>query len=340
MSFGIGPLLSRGRQGREAVRALRDLQQPRYEPPSAFDLAREWDAVVTGASASGTTGIWHYALAEIEPDQALTYKQKPHGRSVTEALRRFEIEAQDTGEDVTELPVGAIVRVWAEVTAAGAVRHVFDRPEGGGGGETFTPTFMMITDSTPTGVNDANGNPVQWEYTLMPVERGAEVVGTVTGMDWTESSKRLSKSGSAAFADYQHQNGDVAVIADTAGVTAGEYSVGDKVDDDTIQLTTSITGAGDASGVELTRIKRFSGYGAWQAVQGANSKGGFNHYEENNDGVGRQGNGIDHDGAAYPAGFKMQPIQDGLIVRVQLIQVNGGEEAWFAEPNAEDGTCV
>lgn len=208
-----------------------------------------------------------------------------------------------------------------------------------GGSSTFTPTFIQILSATPTGVNDTNGNPVQWTYNAQEASRGAQVLGAVGGLSWSESNKKLSKTD--AFADYEHQNGDTAVIADSDNIEAGEYTITSKLDDSTIKISESITtNNGDTTGVSLTEIRRYSGHESWGRADDSLQIVAYNHYEDGNDGSGRQLNGIDHDGSDYPAGFKMQPIQNGLVVRADIFTIGGTPEAWFSEPNAEDGTCT
>jgi len=81
--------------------------------------------------------------------------------------------------------------------------------------------------------------------------------------------------------------------------------------------------------------------------EGAGFRGtAYNFGEDGNAGTGRQMNGIDHDGADYPAGFKMQALQVNAIVPFTVILAGDGsgsftQEAWiFPVPNGEDGTCT
>ena len=74
----------------------------------------------------------------------------------------------------------------------------------------------------------------------------------------------------------------------------------------------------------------------------------FNFREINNDGTGIQGNGINHDGTAYPTNVKMidllvDEIYPALKVTKTKIDKSGEEERiyeyWVNSPNGEDGTC-
>ena len=121
--------------------------------------------------------------------------------------------------------------------------------------------FFNVSAAAATGVNDANGNPVQWTYTVNEVHKLA------------------------------------------------------------------------------------TGYGAWTARAAADgyTGTGYNFNEISNQTSGRQGNGIDHDGADYPSAFSMQPLQSGYIYPAMLVAAPDGTgiklEAWLWGMNGEDGTC-
>lgn len=96
----------------------------------------------------------------------------------------------------------------------------------------------------------------------------------------------------------------------------------------------------DAEEVEKTS----AGYGGWTKKTGGWSGKAYNFLEDQNDGSGRQANMVDHDGSAYPSGFKMEPMLNNTPVPAILVPVQDGEdvviEAWFMPvPNGEDGTC-
>jgi len=88
-----------------------------------------------------------------------------------------------------------------------------------------------------------------------------------------------------------------------------------------------------------------AGYGGATSLAGGHVSATFdayNHAETGNDGTGRQMNGIDHDGADYPATFKMQPLQVNAVVKFEYVRVNDElTEVWLWPPgyNGEDGTC-
>lgn len=66
----------------------------------------------------------------------------------------------------------------------------------------------------------------------------------------------------------------------------------------------------------------------------------INSVEENNGSSGIQGNGIDHDGADYPAGFELQPIRGNPVRRMYVDYLADGSAVYtFEASNAEDGTC-
>jgi len=89
--------------------------------------------------------------------------------------------------------------------------------------------------------------------------------------------------------------------------------------------------------------KTAAGYGGWSLVAGAPTVAAYNLLEDGNTGTGRQRNGVDHDGADYPAGFAMRPIQTGSILPGLLVYpADGGVvEAWLMPvPNGEDGSWL
>lgn len=114
-----------------------------------------------------------------------------------------------------------------------------------------------------------------------------------------------------------------------------------------IRITDSTsTGNQDADGnpVQWTYpaeqvYKVSAGYGGWSTFTGGWSGTAYNGAENLNDGSGRQGNGVDHDGSDYPTSIKMRPIQPDTIVAARLVNVGGTVEAWFDLVNGEDGTC-
>lgn len=66
----------------------------------------------------------------------------------------------------------------------------------------------------------------------------------------------------------------------------------------------------------------------------------INSVEANNDGIGTQGNSIDIDGADFPAGFSMQPVEGDPVVRMyKEYDASGTAFYTFAYVNAVDGTC-
>ena len=79
--------------------------------------------------------------------------------------------------------------------------------------------------------------------------------------------------------------------------------------------------------------------GAWEL--GSYSASAYNLCEVMNNSVGTQGNGIDVDGADFPAGFTLKPCPINSIVSIVSTPANAGSayEAWFSHVNAVDGTC-
>ena len=65
----------------------------------------------------------------------------------------------------------------------------------------------------------------------------------------------------------------------------------------------------------------------------------WNFIETINDDAGVQGNGVDIDGADFPAGFSVQPVPDNTLVRMHEVIVDGTTEYWFQYENGIDGTC-
>ena len=68
----------------------------------------------------------------------------------------------------------------------------------------------------------------------------------------------------------------------------------------------------------------------------------YNGCEANNDGTGVQGNGIDIDGADFPAGMAIVPIAVGCVVQLWPGQLTAaGVRTWrFFAVNSVDGTCA
>jgi len=75
----------------------------------------------------------------------------------------------------------------------------------------------------------------------------------LAGADWTDSTKRLTETG--AFANYIHETGDKITLTAGTGVVTGEYTIADKIDDDTIELTADINAAaGDITDNSVTGL--------------------------------------------------------------------------------------
>ena len=95
------------------------------------------------------------------------------------------------------------------------------------------------------------------------------------------------------------------------------------------------------------QYKTGTGYGAWATKPNGFTGDlvGYNFLENGNTGVGRQQNGVDHDGVLYASTstFKLQPlsgIHPGMIV---LAPDGGGgivEEVWLMPYSGEDGECA
>ncbi len=87
-------------------------------------------------------------------------------------------------------------------------------------------------------------------------------------------------------------------------------------------------------------VKAAAGHdpGAWLEL--SETGYAYNRVESMNSALGVQGNGVDIDGASYPAGFSPQPCPEGCIVRLQEVKNGSGDsEYWFSYENADDGTC-
>jgi len=88
-----------------------------------------------------------------------------------------------------------------------------------------------------------------------------------------------------------------------------------------------------------------AGVGSWSTKAGGRSgvNDAFNHCENLNDTTGTQGNGVNVDGAGFPANFALQPARVGVVVLLERIlfsvsEVNY-EEYWFSYESGIDGTC-
>lgn len=83
-----------------------------------------------------------------------------------------------------------------------------------------------------------------------------------------------------------------------------------------------------------------SGYGEWVNNVDGYAGVAYNDKEDDNTGMGVQGNGFDVDWTAYTDNDQLmfQPIRD--IVQFRLVQAQDGSiAAWFSEPNLIGGNC-
>lgn len=116
----------------------------------------------------------------------------------------------------------------------------------GGRGASFTWTVALEdTSATPLVLASWNG-----QGTVVRGRQGGAITSnqlfsncfTVTGMNWTDATKLLTKVG--AFAGYTFTAGDSISITAGTGVTTGAYDIVAKISNDTIQLASDINGAG------------------------------------------------------------------------------------------------
>ena len=92
------------------------------------------------------------------------------------------------------------------------------------------------------------------------------------------------------------------------------------------------------------QTKSSAGYGGWGNLSGGRSgttgiSPARNSIEDMNDGTGVQGNGVDIDGTAFPAGFSVQACPANNIVWMESVSVGTAVEYWFSYENGIDGTC-
>jgi len=91
--------------------------------------------------------------------------------------------------------------------------------------------------------------------------------------------------------------------------------------------------------------KTSAGYGGWTTRDEGRSgtDDAYNRAEDMNDGADLEGNGVDVDGADFPAGFAVQPAPTGSIVLMEAVHFpldgEAAVEYWFTHENAIDGTC-
>jgi len=85
--------------------------------------------------------------------------------------------------------------------------------------------------------------------------------------------------------------------------------------------------------------KSGAGYGQWSEMEGGFSGNAFNIIEDQNDGTGVQGHGINHD--EISAGFNMSPVPVGtILIATVLTNPDDGSECWFSYVNNVDGACA
>lgn len=90
--------------------------------------------------------------------------------------------------------------------------------------------------------------------------------------------------------------------------------------------------------------KATAGYDGWSDLDTTGSNNAFNTIENMNTAADAtsptvQGNGVDIDGADFPAGFEIQPAPIHVIVAMTPVQVGETLEYWFTYENGIDGTC-
>jgi hypothetical protein len=108
---------------------------------------------------------------------------------------------------------------------------------------------------------------------------------------------------------------------------------------------TGIGGAGSNRWSYQWQEVRRSGVNAWTTVSGGRTHStsgyglAYNLLEAGNAASGVQGNGVTI--ANLPAGFTIRPIGNSAVVEIITVVPNGsgGFEAYFAAPNAVDGSC-
>lgn len=89
--------------------------------------------------------------------------------------------------------------------------------------------------------------------------------------------------------------------------------------------------------------KTAAGYAGWAVRDGGWSGTARNTLENMNSGTGVQGNGVDVDGADWPADFDIEACPTNAIVRIHretfMASETATEEFWFQYANGVDGTC-
>ena len=90
---------------------------------------------------------------------------------------------------------------------------------------------------------------------------------------------------------------------------------------------------------EIQRAVEDTVEGQWKAFEGNPTITAYNLVEVMNTGISIQGNGVDHDGAAYPAGFAMKPAPVLRPYKYFTRMIDGVPIAFFEHENAEDGDC-
>ena len=117
--------------------------------------------------------------------------------------------------------------------------------------------------------------------------------------------------------------------------------------------TASAVGASDDSNGNPTQwvyqcqeiYKAAAGYDQWTDTPAGQGYSGsaYNFIEDQNDGSGRQGNGIKHGASSYPSGFQMRRCPMHTRVAGVIVPTPSGSETmfemWFSYVNSEDGDC-
>ncbi len=81
-----------------------------------------------------------------------------------------------------------------------------------------------------------------------------------------------------------------------------------------------------------------SGYTGWTDDEQTGNANAYNLSEVMNDGAGLEGNGVDIDGADFPAGFELMPVPVGAFVWMRAVK-GALTEYWFQYENGIDGEC-
>lgn len=214
-------------------------------------------------------GVAGLPSVEFQGDQWLTsgpnVTTAKSGDSMQATILPSSLNASNAGESMFSLfatvrpdfssDVGALIGY--RNATGGDSDHVIltNRPEGTGTPGSALAGFISVFEDTSAGTNTAHGSsdhPLAGYYgPATNASAGGDSDGDFSAADgtWTTATNRLTSTGTFAGYTVGSENvGDWIQVTGGTGVTTGFYKADSKIDNDTIQLETSMSGSDQAAG--------------------------------------------------------------------------------------------